>query len=255
MIWNPDIYNEYKSKRAEPFYDAMKLIRVGSGMKVIDLGCGTGELTVELNKYLPGSKVLGIDSSAEMLQNQITTETGDLSFRIRSIEEQLVRDEKFDLVFSNAALQWLPDHLILFPRILNMLNPGGQLIVQMPAQSANITNFLLEELASQPPFKDILKDWTRQSPVKGTETYAKLFYEKGGMDLQIIEKIYPLIMKDAGELFNWVSGTALLPYLDRLDAGHRSLFSDAYKRQLAEHFSSDPVFYPFKRILLSAVFP
>ena len=111
MAWNPDIYNKFKNERYAPFYDLLNLIREKPGIKGIDLGCGTGELTRKLSDHLPGAEVTGIDSSTEMLEKAEAFKNSHTNFVCRPIQDQIKEREKFDLIFSNAALQWLDSHV------------------------------------------------------------------------------------------------------------------------------------------------
>ena len=254
MPWNPDIYNQYKSERAAPFYDLLALVKPANNMQVTDLGCGTGELTRTLANKLPGALVTGIDFSKEMLAKAAALENERLCFKINTIEAQLSSNEKWDLIFSNAAIQWVDDHEHLFPRLVSALNKGGQLAVQMPAQHHNITNIILNKLADEPPFKQQLKEFKRISPVLNTDRYASILFENGAKTITVFEKIYPLILPDTFALYNWVSGTALIPYIEKLEGDSREIFVRSYQKRLDEYFKEEPVFYPFKRILIHAEF-
>jgi trans-aconitate 2-methyltransferase len=252
MAWNPETYNQFKSERFTPFYDLLELVQVKPGLQVIDLGCGTGELTRKLADASPDSQVTGIDSSAEMLEKSQAFEREGLRFSLLGIEEQLESDEKFDLIFSNAAVQWVEDHENLFSTLISKLTPGGQLVIQMPAQNHNLSNRLLVELAGQEPFREALQGWTRQSPVLDIEQYARILFENRCRFMTVFEKIYPLTLPNSETLFDWVSGTALIPYLEKLDQSLHHAFCNSYKELLKSHFDKSPVFYPFKRIILEA---
>jgi trans-aconitate 2-methyltransferase len=254
MAWSPDTYNKFKEERFLPFYDLLHLINVRSGIKVIDLGCGTGELTKKLSEKLPGAEVLGIDSSTEMLKDSKGLENAQLKFERRSIEEEVNPGRKWDLVFSNAALQWVEGHEKLLPDIIRSINPDGQLVVQMPAQHHNISNRILNSLADEAPYNVAFKNWTRLSPVLDMEVYAKILFDAGGRNITAYEKIYPLVLPDVNALYDWVSGTALIPYLEKLEGKLKQSFSEEYKVRLLHNFSSLPVFYPFKRIIFGADF-
>ncbi|WP_353719360.1 methyltransferase domain-containing protein [Dyadobacter sp. 676] len=254
MAWNPDTYNRFKSERSAPFYDLLSLLKVRPGLEVIDLGCGTGELTANLADRLPDSRVLGVDSSEEMLGNSRQVGGSTLSFECIAIENQLGRSQRWDVVFSNAALQWVPDHEALFPQIISKIKPGGQLLVQMPAQYHNLTNRLLDELARETPYAEAYHGWNRVSPVLEIDRYAEILFENGGKAIQVFEKIYPLVPDDVDALLTWVSGTALIPYLERLSEPLKRRFREDYRALLARHFPKAPVFYPFKRILIAAEF-
>jgi trans-aconitate 2-methyltransferase len=113
MAWNPEVYDQFKEERSAPFFDLLKLVESRTEISVIDLGCGTGELTSKLLDYLEDSKVL-IDSSEEMLEKAAQFKTSRLTFEKRSIEEQLHLGDTYDLVISNAAIQWCSNHKELF---------------------------------------------------------------------------------------------------------------------------------------------
>lgn len=129
MAWNPEKYNEFKTLRYKPFFDLAAHILNKPNMKVIDLGCGTGELTHMLSERLTYPSVKGIDSSKEMLEK--AKEFVSIQFEQKTIEEQINTGEKWDLIFANASIQWVDNHEELFPKIISLLNPDGQLAIQM----------------------------------------------------------------------------------------------------------------------------
>lgn len=254
MPWNPEVYNKFKAERFAPFYDLLTLLKVRQDLQVIDLGCGTGELSRKLADYLPNANVLGIDASAEMLQEAVEFETERLNFEQRSIEQQLKEDSRWDLVFSNAALQWLQNHETLIPSVIGMLKPDGQLLVQIPSNHDHFTHETIRTLAAQEPYCSALNGWTRISPVLNIESYAKILFDLGGSEITVFEKVYPHVLKDASALADWVSGTALIPYLEKLPEALKKTFTGDYQMQLYQRFQESPVFYPFKRTLMAAAF-
>ena len=254
MAWNPETYNKFKTERFAPFLDLVALIKIRRDMDVIDLGCGTGELTRKLADLLSGSRVLGIDSSDEMLDDARAFANEQVSFQKKSIEEGVGLESKWDLVFSNAAIQWVENHETLFSEIITNIKPGGQLVIQMPAQHHNVTNQMLLQLSEEEPFINELSDFKSVSPVLNTEDYARILFENGGSEITVYEKIYPLVLKDSNAVFEWTSGTALPPYVQRLEGESRQQFIDEFKSRLRTKFPGSPAFYPFKRIILSALF-
>ncbi|MCE7070680.1 methyltransferase domain-containing protein [Dyadobacter sp. CY327] len=185
MAWNPETYNKFKDERFTPFLDLVTLIKVQPDMDVIDLGCGTGELTRKLADLLSGARVLGIDSSAEMLDGAKAFANAQVRFEKLSIEEGVGLDAKWDLVFSNAAIQWAENHEILFEKIISNIKPGGQLVVQMPAQHHNVTNQMLLRLSEEPPFHTELAGFQKLSPVLNIEDYARILFENGGSEITV----------------------------------------------------------------------
>ncbi|MFZ0596427.1 MAG: methyltransferase domain-containing protein [Flavobacterium sp.] len=250
MPWNPEIYNEFKNIRYQPFYDLADFIEPVNGMKAIDLGCGTGEQTAILANKFKEADFLGVDSSAEMLEQSKALETDNLHFRKATTEEIIASGEKWDLIFSNAALQWSDDHKSLFTKLLELLNSKGQFAVQMPVQPENKLNKILLELVNEEPFKTYLNGFTRDSPVLSIDEYAQILFDGGLEDLQILQKVYPIIANDHETLYNFISGSALIPYIERLEGEEQALFITTYKQRIAEHFPKLPAIYSFKRILL-----
>src|SRR5438445_1486073 len=161
MPWDPDRYHQFQSERFAPFEDLVALVTLREGLSVIDLGCGTGELTARLAERLPGSDVLGVDSSPEMLARAQTLARPGLRFERRAIEA--VRGA-WDLVFSHAAIQWVDDHAALVPRLLGLVRPGGRLAVQLPSNHAHPAHALIAEVAGEEPFRAALGGWNRQAP-------------------------------------------------------------------------------------------
>jgi len=250
MPWNPEIYNKFKNIRYQPFYDLIDFIKPMEAMKAIDLGCGTGEQTSILADKFSNADFLGVDSSEEMLEQSKSLESDNLHFRKATTEQTIESGEKWDLIFSNAALQWSDDHEILFPKLIDLVNSKGQFAVQMPVQPENKLNIILSELIDEEPFKSYLNGFKRDSPVLSIDAYAQILFDGGLEDLQIMQKVYPIIANDHETLYNFILGSALIPYLERFTEDQKTLFIKRYKEKIAEDFLKLPAIYSFKRILL-----
>lgn len=254
MAWNPEVYDQFKQERSAPFFDLLNLVESRTGISVIDLGCGTGELTSKLLDYLEDSKVLGIDSSEEMLEKANQFKTSRLTFEKRSIEEQLYLGDTYDLIISNAAIQWCSNHKELFPRIISKIKEDGQLAVQIPSNHEYIVHQLLRKIASTEPYKSAYNSWEREYTVLTIEDYARILFEQKGREITVYEKVFPHVLENAEAVFTWASGTAMLPYIERLPEDMKEQFKNDYKQQLQNIFPESPVFYPFKRTFISAKF-
>ncbi|WP_326984502.1 methyltransferase domain-containing protein [Chryseobacterium sp. MYb264] len=250
MPWNPDVYNQFKNIRFKPFFDLSDLIQNKGNMKAIDLGCGTGEQTAILAERFEQAHFIGIDSSAEMLEKSKTLEAENLHFRQATTEEILDSNENWDLIFSNAALQWSDDHETLFPKLISKLNKSGQLAIQMPYQPGNILNKILLEMGNEEPFKTQLNHWNRASTVLTLDEYAQILFDNDIEDINISQKVYPVIAEDHETLFNFISGSALIPYLERLSEENQQTFIAEFKKRIAINFPKLPAIYSFKRILM-----
>jgi trans-aconitate 2-methyltransferase len=251
MPWNPEHYQKFKSQRTAPFFDLIKLVEIRPNIKVVDLGCGTGELTRFLADSLPESDVLGLDSSSEMLDKTASFARPGLRFEQG---DQSGLTGEWDLIFSNAALQWSENHEKLIPDLFNRLNQNGQLAVQVPSNHHHISQQLIREIASEEPFHEILNGFNRQSPVLPIDRYAQLLFNCGAEDIIVFEKIYPHVLEDSDAVVDWVSGTALVPYFDRLGE-HKNEFLNALRVRMCSAMPERPVLYPFRRTLFSARVP
>jgi trans-aconitate 2-methyltransferase len=252
MPWDPLKYHQFKEQRSAPFDDLLKLVRVRPNLKVVDLGCGTGELTRRLADALPDSDVTGVDTSAEMLAAAQARARRGLRFELG---DQAELGGDYDLVFSNAALHWTEDHPRLIAGLFDRLKPGGQIAVQVPSNHHHISHQVYREIAAREPFAGALKGFNRLSPVLPIEAYADLLFRLGAADIIVFEKVYPHVLADSDEVVDWISGTALVPYFERLDDSGRAEFSQAIRERMRLELPARPVFYPFKRILFSALKP
>lgn len=252
MPWGPAQYLKFQSERFAPFDDLFALIDVRRGLRVVDLGCGTGELTASLAHKLPGSDVTGIDSSAEMLAQARSLTRRRLRFEQQAIEN--VRGE-WDLVFSHAALQWVDGHAALIPRVFSLVAPGGQLVVQVPSNHNHDSHALIRETAGEEPFRAALGGWVRTAPVLSIVAYAEILYAQGATDVTVFEKIYPHVLENSDAIAEWVKGTALVPYIERLPDALREPFMARYREKLRARWPENPVFYPFRRTIFAATRP
>lgn len=174
MAWDPERYERFRAERAQPFRDLLALVEPRPGLSVIDLGCGTGEAPLELHRALAAGATLGLDSSPQMLAK--APAAAGLRFELGDLAQAA---GQFDLVFSNAALHWLPDHPVLLPRLAAMVRPGGQLAVQVPRNEEHASHQTALAVAREPAFARALRGYERHSPVLSTAAYAGLLQELG----------------------------------------------------------------------------
>jgi trans-aconitate 2-methyltransferase len=248
MPWNPDKYHQFQTQRSAPFDDLLELVEMRPGLQVVDLGCGTGELTRRLADSLPGSDVLGLDASPQMLERTQEYTRPGLRFELGN---QTELGGTWDLIISNAALQWSENHEELIPYLFNCLKPGGQIAVQVPSNHNSTAHLTILEVAGREPFVSALGGWTRQSPVLSIETYAELLFREEAHEIIVFEKVYPHVLENSDAIADWISGTALLPYFERL-GDYKDKFVDEIRRELSIKFPDEPVFYPFRRTFYSA---
>ena len=249
--WNPAQYDKFQREREQPFADLLALIRPSSGMRIVDLGCGTGKLTRQLHERLQARETFGIDQSARMLatqQNEVMPP--GLHFQIGTIESFLDRDGSYDLIFSNAVFHWLEDHERLLRLLAEKLAPAGQLAFQVPAMHDSVSHMLADDLSGEEPFRTALGGWRRMTSVLTPEMYARLLFAIGFSDPQARLIVYPHVLAAREAVIDWMRGTLLSEYEKRLTPNLFARFVDEYRARLVPRLEETrPFFFPFKRIL------
>ena len=248
MPWNPDQYHKFTAERSAPFDDLLELVEIRPNLQVADLGCGTGGLTSRLADALPGSQVVGLDNSPPMLAKAAPKARPGLRFELG---DQAALRGKWDLIFSNASLHWSQDHPRLIASLFDLLLPQGQLAVQIPSNQEHISQRLIIEPAREAPFVNLLDGYVRMSPVLSIVDYAQILKDASAANIVVFEKVYPHLLESADAVVEWLSGTALIPYLERLGPNSDS-FLRVIREKMRAALPGHPVFYPFRRILFSA---
>ena len=257
--WNPAQYGKFGAERARPFEDLLALVEPSPGgrpvERVIDLGCGTGALTARLHERLGATTTVGIDSSTAMLEKASLIETAGLRFEFGDIGSFEARGE-FDVVFSNAALHWLPDHPSLLCRLRDALRPGGQLAVQVPANNDHPSHGLAFEIAHEAPFRDAVHDdplGEEATPVLAPEAYATLLDALGFAEQHVRLQVYGHHLESTADVLEWTKGTTLTRYERGLPPELYEQFLDRYSSRLLDALGHrSPYFYTFKRVLFRA---
>jgi trans-aconitate 2-methyltransferase len=157
---------------------------------------------------------------------------------------------EWDLIFSNAALHWSENHAELIPSLYRNLNPGGQIAVQVPSNFSHISHQIIRETASEEPFRTLLQGFVRYAPVLSIDQYAQILFDCGAEAIVVYEKVYAHVLEDSDAVVEWISGTACVPYFERLGEAKDS-FVQAIRNKMRAALPASPVFYPFRRTLFS----
>ena len=250
--WNPQQYDRFHAERTQPFHDLVAMIEPRPAMSIVDLGCGTGELTRQMHERLGARRTIGIDNSPNMLAKSAAHTTAGLTFELGDLNA-FDRPGEFDLIFSNAAVQWVPDHPSLIARLTRSLRDDGQLAIQVPANDDHITHEAARTVARTSSFRDALKGWTRAPAVLSIERYSQLLHELMYRVQSVRLVVYAHVLDDRQAVVEWVKGTMLTDYQKRLPAQMWGEFLEAYRAELFGAIpDTKPFFYPFKRILFCA---
>jgi len=244
MTWNPDQYERFKTERAQPFHDLVSLIEKRPRMHVADFGCGTGELTRLLHEHLGAEETIGIDNSETMLLKS-SAFGGEMVHFAKGDIEAFVADRPFDLVFSNAALHWVENHESLFAKLASFLAPHGQLAIQMPANEDHASHAVAREVAQS------LGHAPRISSVMPVERYANLLHRLGFARQHVRMQIYGHVLDEARDVIEWVRGSLLTDYQQRMSEAEFTRFLEVYEERLLPILGDErPFFYTYKRILI-----
>lgn len=250
--WNPKQYLRFAQPRLRPALELLARVEFDNPRSVYDLGCGTGSMTRIIAERWPESHVTGVDSSPDMLAEAAPT-LPNLHWQRRDIGTWRPV-EPADLIYSNAALHWLPDHRQLLTRLVADLAPGGVLAVQMPRNFAAPSHVAIGETVRDGPWRDRLEPLLRESPVAEPEWYLGLLSEHcDAVDLWQTE--YFQILRGDNPVKEWTKGTWLAPLLEALPADERGRFESAYAVRVARAYPRRPdgtTVLPFKRLFFVA---
>ena len=255
--WDPDHYLAYADERGRPFVELLARVRAARPQRVLDLGCGPGNLTRLLHDRWPEAVVAGVDSSPEMVQRArevgVEAEVGDLRDWVRP--DPLALRAPVDVLVSNATLQWLPDHLDLLPGMVDRLAPGGWLAFQVPGNFSAPSHTIRTELANEEPYAAHTADVAVPSSHE-PEDYLRVLQQRGCVaDVWVTTYLHGLHGEDP--VFAWVSGTGARPTLQALPEDLRARFEAEFKRRLRSAYPDDGhgVVLPFRRIFAVAQRP
>ena len=263
MVWDPAQYLKFAGERMRPAVDLIARVPLAAPRTIVDLGCGTGNVTRLLAQRWPGAVVTGVDNSAAMLAR--AGDAGALDGPIRWCRADLAHwapaagEPLPDVVYSNAALHWLDGHPALFPRLLAAVAPGGALAVQMPNQFRAPSHVALQEAACHPRWRERLAPALRPTPVAGLDQYfAWLASQSTSVDAWTTEYLHVLPAGVDGEhpVVAWTRGTALTPFLALLDAEAAQAFIEDYRIRIAAAYpplADGRVLFPFRRQFLVAL--
>ena len=251
VSWDPAQYLRHADHRSRPFHELADRVP-GSPNRVVDLGCGPGNTTATLTDRWPGAVVTGVDNSAPMIEKARHDHPGT-AFRLGDITAYDPADDEPDLILSNAALQWVPDHTALFPRWADALPAGGTLAFQVPGNFDEPSHTLLTALRTGPRWAARLADLTRPA-VRRPDEYLGLLSGLG-CAVDAWETTYYQVLQGENPVLDWMLGTGLRPVLDALpDPAERDAFLGEYGAAVAAAYPATPhgTVLPYRRIFVVA---
>ncbi|MGK5531757.1 trans-aconitate 2-methyltransferase [Streptomyces sp. URMC 129] len=261
--WDPAQYQRHSGHRERPLLDLLARVPplpAPAAPRVADLGCGPGRPSLLLTERWPGARVTGYDTSPAMLAEAATHAGptpggGSLAFAHADLADWRPA-EPFDLIVSNAALQWVPGHADRFPAWVAGLVPGGVLAFQVPGNFGAPSHVLMRELCASPRWRGRLGGALRHrdavlTPGAYAEALAAL-----GCAIDVWETTYLHVLPGADPVLDWVKGTGLRPVLTALesDPGARDAFLADYRAALRAAYPPGPhgTLFPFRRVFAVA---
>jgi len=246
--WHPTQYLKFSEERTRPCRDLAARIEIDDPRRMIDLGCGPGNSTEVLAERWPEAQITGLDSSADMIAKARTAHP-EWNWLAGDIAQWAAGDgDTYDVVFSNAALQWVPDHASLLPRLLAR---GRVLAVQVPGNWDGPAHRLMREVAKRFEFVRAVREW---------HTHDDAFYydvlapHAARLDLWATEYLH--VLDSAEGIVEWYKGTGMRPFLEALDSeAERERFTGEYLEAIRAEFparTDGKVLFPFRRMFMLA---
>lgn len=254
--WDAQQYLQFQRQRTQPAVDLIaRIIAQPEGRfqpnSILDIGCGPGNSTAALKAAFPGAKLLGLDSSRQMIE-KAQKSYPDIAFRLGDARELT---ESYDLLFSNACLQWIPRHDRLLPYLMGKLKEGGMLGVQMPMNQEEPLFRIIGEVAASGCWGlDLQNLETNETLQPEQYLYCDILSGCAG-DFQIWESVYYHNLPSHDSLLDWVRGSRLRPYLDVLGEEKGRQFEEEITRQVKAAYPvtrSGEVLLRFRRFFLTA---
>lgn len=255
--WDPEQYRVFAAERAQPFHDLLALLHPGTIHRAVDLGCGPGELTALAAHRLGITEMVGVDHSPEMLSAAAASAAAGIRFEHGDISRWTSAGDH-DLVLAAASLQWVADHPAVLARWTAALASGGQLAVQVPANSHAPTHTVATRVAHREPHRSAFGDaGPPHDPVADNvlapDEYARLLYDLGYVDIHVHLRVYPHLLPSTRHAVEWVKGTTLTRFRTVMTPEQYEHFLVDYERELVEAMGDrSPCFFPFSRILFVA---
>src|SRR5680860_36554 len=252
--WDPERYLTYADERGRPFFDLLARVGATDPLRVVDLGCGPGNLTASLADRWPGANVVGVDSSEEMIESARAQKRPGVSFEVGDLR-RWNSTAPADVLVSNATLQWVSGHLDLLANLVGQVAPGGWFGFQVPGNFSAPSHTLLHALSAEDRFSPYLQGVARPASHDAT-TYLAVLSDLG-CQVDAWETTYLHVLQGEDPVFTWISATGARPTLQALPEDLRAEFETEFKQLLRDAYPAGPhgTVLPFRRVFAVAQVP
>ena len=254
MAWDPQQYLAFAAPRLQPAVDLLARIPLAAPASVVDLGCGPGNVTPLLRQRWPDAEIIGLDNSDEMPARARATGT-DAAFEKADVSNWQP-DRNFDVIYSNAALQWIAGHETLFPHVAAQVAPGGVLAIQIPRNFEAPSHSIMLDVIRDGPWRELLEPVWVAVPTQPPRFYYNALVPLA-RDLQIWETEYLQVLDGENPVAEYTKGTWLTRFLNPLDEPWRSEFEAIYRERVAAAYppeANGKTLFPFRRLFILASF-
>ncbi len=251
--WNPELYLKFKEQRTQPARDLISRIDLKYPERILDIGCGPGNSSKELKNRWIKAEILGLDSSETMISKAISDYPG-INFVLADATGQLGYLGKFDIIFSNAAVQWMPGIDVLLPNLFSMLIPGGIMAMQIPNPSTMPIQIAVDQASADEKWVNKFNSFHNGLFLHEPGYYFDILNELSD-DINLWETHYHHIMPDHESIIDWYSSTGMKPYLDLLEEDEKEQFRSKVLDIIRQEYPlqrNTNVLFKFRRIFFTA---
>lgn len=255
--WDPELYNRFRGYRAEPVTHILSRLQVGDDARIVDLGCGSGENTIELARRAAHGRALGVDGSPAMIEAARKVLDAQPESVRRRVKFELLDVPKFhavrvySVIFSNATFHWISDQRALFAACFEALAPGGQIVVQIPANETETAKQAVLRLAREEPWSSMLRGLQRPFREGPPEFYAAMLASLGYQQVDCYHHTFHHPMDRPADVVSWYRATGLRPFLDAIPKDRHDEFLAVLTSRLERAYgTTGTMTFDFKRLFI-----
>lgn len=253
LKWDAQAYLQFANERTQPALDLASRVNLARPQRIVDLGCGPGNSTAMLRRRWPQAEVIGLDNSEDMIA--AATEAYPEGKWLQADIAEWTAPVPVNLLFSNAALQWVPDHARLLPHLWDLVAAGGALAVQVPAHHHSAVREMILAVAGDPAWSHLMAAPSRAMSIEPPAFYYGVLQPLAS-HLEMWETEYYHFLEGPEAIVEWFRATGLRPFLGALENREQELaFEAKLLERFTRHYPRQPdgkVLFTFRRLFFVA---
>ena len=254
MKWDAQVYDTVKAPQVDAGRELISIANVKDSDSILDLGCGTGKLTMELSRLLLNGNINGIDPSKEMTDKARERFDSAQNVSIFRIPAQSMKyKNEFDLVYSNSALHWVKEQQMVLKLVYDSLKEGGRIAFQMPAK--DFCREFIEytgKAMETPGFEEYFRGWEPQWYMPSKKEYRSFLEDAGFENIKVYYRDYELLFENIDEVLGWWSSAGLIPFIERLPLRRRDAFKYSFAMNFENNRTDKGIEFNFRRLFAFA---